>query len=154
MDSPQPLNSLTLSDEPKQCATCCKSFYRIRRIKDKGALLILVWSFLISGLANLSMQYNQRLVLDIQLIVCGFIILIAGWLADIYFGRYRVIHWSMWIGWISIVVSASIAIVRELVPDSYSHTHGYVSGIFLIIGAVGYGGLLSQCCTVWNRSAL
>ena len=129
-----------LSGEPKRHATHCKSFYRIRRLKDKGALLILVWCFLITGTFNFSMDQIRGLVFDIQLIVGGLTLPIAGWLADIYFGRYRVIHWSMWAMWTSIILTTASSTVAQLVPDSYNHINGYVSGVFLIAVAIGFGG--------------
>ena len=128
-----------LKSEPKQHRTCCKSFYRIRRLKDKRALLILVWSFLITGEFNFYMEQNQGLVFDIQLIVGGLTLPIAGWLADIYFGRYRVIHWSMWTMWASIILTTASSVVAQVVPDSYNHINGYVSGSFMITAAIGFG---------------
>ena len=126
--------------ERKQHAACCKSFYRIRKLKDKGALLILVWSFLISGAYNFYKDQNQGLVFDIQLIVCGLTLPIAGWLADIYFGRYRTIHWSIWSMWGSIILATASQVVAQLVPGSYNHIHQYVNGALMMTGAIGFGG--------------
>ena len=148
MDSAQSSNqstclkhvSLLRSERRKRQTTCCKSStYRIKRLKDKGALLILVWSFLITGTFNFTMLHNQGLVFDIQLVVGGLTLPIAGWLADIYFGRYKVIHWSMWIMWISFVLATASSVVAQLV-DMYNHISRYVTGVLMIIGVIGFGG--------------
>ena len=76
-----------LRSEPKQQTTCCKSsWYRIRRLKNRGALLILLWSFLVTGVFNYCEKRNHGLVFNIQLVAGGLTLPIAGWLADIYFG--------------------------------------------------------------------
>ena len=93
-----------LKCEPKQQITCCKPSYRIRRLKNRGALLILLWSFLVTGAFCFGEQ-NNRLVFNIQLVVGGLTLPIAGWLADIYFGRYKVINWSMWTMWIAFILA-------------------------------------------------
>ena len=148
MDSAQSSNqstclkhvSLLRSEQPKRQTTCYKSStYRIKRLKDKGALLILVWSFLITGTFNFTMLHNQGLVFDIQLVVGGLTLPIAGWLADIYFGRYKVIHWSMWIMWISFILATASSVVAQLV-DMYNHISKYVTGVLMLIGAIGFGG--------------
>ena len=128
-----------LKSEPKQQTTCCKSSYRIRRIKNRGALLILLWSFLISGVFNFYWKHNHGLVLNIQLVVGGLTLPIAGWLADIYFGRYKVINWSMWIMWVAFILATASSVVVKLV-ESYSSIDRYVSGVLMVIGMIGLSG--------------
>ena len=128
-----------LKSEPKQQTTCCKSSYRIRRLKNRGALLILLWCFLISGVFNFNWKHNHGLVLNIQLVVGGLTLPIAGWLADIYFGRYKVINWSMWIMWVAFILATASSVVVKLV-ESYSSIDRYVSGVLMVIGMIGLSG--------------
>ena len=57
-------------------------FIVLKRFKDKGAFLILVWSFLITGGFNFYMEQNEGLVFDIQLIIGALMCyrLLDGWL--------------------------------------------------------------------------
>ena len=64
---------------------------------------------------------------------------LAGWLADIHYGRYKVIQWSMWIMWISsLLLAGSLVILQvlELQNDVYLK----LPMIFLIPLGIGYGG--------------
>ena len=44
---------------------------------------------LITGVYDFYVKQNHGLILNIQLVVGGFTLPIAGWLADIYFGCYK-----------------------------------------------------------------
>ena len=124
---------------PKEQPVCCKTSYHVRRLKNRGALLTLFWSFLVTGVFNFYVKQNYGLVLNIQLVAGGLTLTIAGWLADIYFGRYRVIHLSMWIIWISIILATASSVVAELV-ESYSNISKYISGALMVTGIIGFGG--------------
>ena len=128
-----------LKSEQKQQTTCCKSSYRIRRLKNRGALLILLWSFLVTGVFKYCEEQKNGLVFNIQLVVCGLTLPIAGWLADIYFGRYKVINWSMWTMWIAFILATASSVVVKLVK-SYENINNYVNGALMVVGAIGLGG--------------
>ena len=90
----------------RQLCGCCKSTYNklhIRKLKNKSALLVLIWNFLIMSLFYYIMVHTNH---DKQhYITVGVTLPIAGWLADVYLGRYRVIRWSMWIMWIGTMLN-------------------------------------------------
>ena len=128
-----------------QPTICCKSSYRIRRLKNKGAILTLVWSLLITGIFNFSNKQSHGLLFSIQLVAGGLTLPIAGWLADIYmyFGRYKVIHWSMVTMWVTFVLATANLVIEQLVVYSYSVVvKRYVNGVLMIIAAVGFSGFL------------
>ncbi len=98
--------------------------YQIRRIKSKGALLVLAWVFLVFG-AFLTMfriaiddawlrthgthiLQSQPVAVVILSICCPF----AGWLADVYFGRYRVIYAGLWLMWVGTVLGTLVLAVQ------------------------------------------
>ena len=88
---------------------CCRPTYRIRKIKNKGAILILVWNFfVISVFYYLSIYHPTG---DRYSITWGLTLPIAGWLADVYLGRYKVICWSIWIMWIASVLLVASSIL-------------------------------------------
>ena len=119
---------------------CFKPRYRLRRVKNRGAVLILIWSYCVSSLYfyishNASRVYSYPVFAMIQITV-GLIIPLAGWLADIRFGRYRVIRFSLWTMWISsLLLTASLVTLQYLDFDNLSK----VLYVFLVPLAVGYG---------------
>ena len=119
-------------------------------LKHKGAILVLFWSFLgisvyhyytLSKTEN-PMQPKARSLMDPgEIVAAGIFLPIGGWLADAYFGRYKVIlcgMWTMWLGamlnGVSLVISRVVAIYR--VSDSGD---AWVSLISKIIMGAGFG---------------
>ena len=138
-------SSKSKSTARKPPTTCCKSSYHIRRLKNKGAILTLVWSLLITGVVNFNNRQNHGLLFSIQLVAGGLTLPIAGWLADIYFGRYKVIRWSMVTMWVTFVLATANLVIERLVVYSYSVVvKRYVNGVLMIIAAVGFGGFLAN----------
>ena len=121
----------------------CKPSFQLRKLKTKGAILVLIWNyFCISvlyyfqriGSDNYGVEYNM------QAIAFGLTLSIAGWIADVRFGRYRVISLSMWIMWAALML-ATVSCVLTGIVDSYSsQIHSYVDGVLGIIAVVGFGG--------------
>ena len=113
---------------------CCRNKPRIRWIRSKGAILILLWNCLILNYyGNLgpviavtlpldSSQASGETVLILTLIQALSLMLLyplAGWVADVYFGRYRVIKASLWLMWTgAILLSISLCINQLLSPDN------------------------------------
>ena len=59
-------------------------------LKTKGAILILVWNFLLINVYNyLAVYGNRPNGYTIETIALSFTLPLAGWLADVHFGRYR-----------------------------------------------------------------
>ena len=84
------------------------------------------------------MKQNHGLVFNIQLVAGGLTLPIAGWLADIYFGRYKMINLSMWIMWISVMLATTCSIVTEMVGSyRYDSINRYVSATLAITGVIG-----------------
>ena len=122
---------------------CFKPKYDARRVKNKGALLVLVMNFLITSV----FYYISRLSPDsfdycstcFKLIVIplGIFITVAGWLADIRFGRYKVIYWSSLIMWTSAVLLVLSTIVGHVLEIKYIQI---LVLIFLGTLGIGYSG--------------
>ena len=134
-------NILQLSNGPSagdRLKMCCRPTYRIRKIKNKGAILILVWNFfVISVFYYLSMFHPTG---DRYSITWGLTLPIAGWLADVYLGRYKVIRWSIGIMWIASVLLVASSILSQLVESYYSINNKYITVMLLLIMSVGFGG--------------
>ena len=137
-----PDNTLSTANESsKQVRRCFKPRYRLRRVKNRGAILILIWSYCISSLyfyiSYTASRVYSYLVFAMLHISVGFTIPLAGWLADIQFGRYKVLCFSMCTMWISsLLLTTSLIILQNL----DLHNLSKVLHLFLVPLALGYGG--------------
>ena len=126
----------------------CLSSYKIRRIKSKGAILILfwfamMWSFWSSldTLVPASFHNDPALILYRRLIPhlnYVFVYPLAGWLADVKFGRYNVMHTSLWLMWVGALVSAVVSLVQS---STASIPNGIYISVLIIADILMYGGL-------------
>lgn len=77
--------------------------YRPRKFNNKGAALTLIWNFSALFLFIFFIVSNDVKMFDhrfqIALALTALAYPIAGWLADVYIGRYRVLKFSMIIMW-------------------------------------------------------
>ena len=140
------------SREIKMHSNCCKSLYQRRKLKNKGAIVVIIWNYLVTSLAfylaNYASDYKP------YFIACSFILPFAGWLADVYVGRYKVIRWSMWIMWIASVLATVSSVVAQMV-NSYQHLHTSFSLALLTIASVGLGGYWANVIQFhyWRRES-
>ena len=65
----------------------CHPTYKIRTFKSKGATLLIVWNTLVMNL--LYFLLTQTSLQGVHFIALLFTLPIAGWLADVYLGRYK-----------------------------------------------------------------
>ena len=68
-------------------------------------------------------------------VVWGITLPFAGWLADVYLGWYKVIHWSMWIMWVASMLATASSVVAQLVNITKN-----IALLLHIIMAIGFGG--------------
>ena len=124
-----------------------KPSYRLRTLKNRGAILILVWNYAAWTAFSYSTNKfsmngtvkNELLFVLVQAIGAGVLMPLAGWLADIRFGRYRVITLSVWMMWISSVLSAVGSVVAQLF-EPYQHIDSKVSLAMLLLMGIGFCG--------------
>ncbi len=130
---------------------CYKPVYRVRWLKNKAAILIIIWTYLVTTVYHLLRsgyinhpEHNSISVMGIIMIAATLMYPVGGWLADTYFGRYKAIQLSMWTMWIATLSMT----VNELVADGNTfyggHIHQPIRYILSIILAMGLGGFLSN----------
>ena len=121
--------------------TCCRPTYRIRKLKNKGAILILVPNFLVTGVFYYLSMYPHKFrpTRHMYSIVWGLTLPIAGWLADVYLGRYKVIRWSILIMWIASLLVVASSMLSQLVDGYYSIEY-YIHIILLLMMSFAFGG--------------
>ena len=123
-----------------------KPSYRIRKLKNKGALLVLVWNCLVMSAFHYLATYLTMFhptTYNPYSIIWGLTLPIAGWLADVYLTRYKVIRWSILIMWIASVLVVASSVLSQLpVVEHYYHnsTKKYVTMLLLIVMSLGFGG--------------
>ena len=127
---------------------CAPKCGEVKWIKNKGAVLIILWSFLVGSVFHLlRTDYKEKTVNHVS--NTGFILIsstllypIGGWLADTRLGRYAVIRYSMWIMWIG-----SILLTANVLADVYAMQLTIRMWIFrslCIVMAIALGGFQSN----------
>ena len=117
--------------------TYCKLTYKLRKLKNKGALIAPLWNFLIAGTF-----YFIRKTSDLQLVALGLTLSLAGWLAAVWIGRYKAICFSMWIVWIHVMLITASSVVSNFVK-CYSNISSYIEVALAIIANIGIGGFIA-----------
>ena len=122
----------------KKISSYSNPTYRMRKLTNKGAIFVIIWNFLLASVPYYLMEYVPR-GLKVGLVAWGFTMPFAGWLADVHFGRYKVIRWSMWIMWTASMLATLSSVVAHLV-ESYSKANKYVTIAAGFVMAIGFGG--------------
>ena len=118
---------------------CCKPKYQPRKLKNKGAILVLVWSFLVMTVffyvkAKSYEDYSNCSKCNWLIpIPGGLVMLFAGWLADVYFERYKVLRWSIIIMWISSLLLTTTFVIEKIVTFT-----NYYQLVFVASLGIGY----------------
>ena len=146
--------SITLeSFSNKECSrkdtlsACCNvKCYQIRRVKNKGAVLVLVISYLVIGIfyfLMIAVDHSIN-VYRVWLIPFGITTAIAGWLTDAFIGRYKVICCSIWIMWLLMIAITVSAVVGQL-NEIYHHYEKHIiqTSLFCLI-SIGLGAFQSN----------
>ena len=107
---------------------------------------MLVWSLLsisVYHYYSVSMErdsiVHQKHPITIECIVMFLLLPIGGWLADAYFGRYKVIHYGMWTMWLGSVLS-TLSLVIAMVSTLYDrHGDPWISVFSKAVMGAGLG---------------
>ena len=127
----------------EKLSICCKPSFELRRLKNKGAILVLIWNCICVSIP----YYYQKISEDdhgvefnMQIVTLGLTLSIAGWIADVCFGRYRVMCFSMWITWVILMLATISNALAKTVDNYNGNLHSYVNGVLGITMAIGFGG--------------
>ncbi len=137
-------NDGVLSTTEKLKLRCSPGTCQVRWVKSKGAVLALLWNSLTVDIVTLLVLVPMALdrvatsqVAAVTGILIQYLCLLllypfTGWLADVYFGRYKVIRTSLWLIWAGMVATAASLCLRYVTGDSYA-TISYVVFIIALI---------------------
>ena len=98
---------------------------------------MLIWNYLCISIPFFYLKINednQRVEFNVPIITLGLTLSIAGWIADVCFGRYRVMY--TWIMWGALMLATVNNVLERTVHSYTSHIHSYFNEVLQIIIAV------------------
>ena len=132
--------------------TCCKPAYRVKWLSNKGAILVITLNYLVASVFFL-LRAGYKVNSDDPVQFTGIILMsstllypIGGWLADTHIGRYKMIFYSIWIMWISIMLATFNEVLAHVVTtyEASSRVMTAIYGVLCVIMAIGLGGFQSN----------
>ena len=130
-------NDISVQERLKMCF---KPSYKLRKLKNKGAILVLVCNFLATSVfyyinfKSVTPEKYCTMCFKLIEVPIGLVIPFAGWLADVYFRRYKVLVFSIVTMWISALLLTLTFIVEKFVPFT-----NYGQVVLLASLGIGYG---------------
>ena len=112
--------------------------YQIRKLNNKGAIIVLAWNILVTSVINYLIAFIEPKGLEITMVALGLTLPFAGLLADIRFGRYKVIRWSIVVMWIASILTTVNSVVQQFLPGHHD-TFTLISQILVFVLAFGFG---------------
>ncbi len=119
-------------------------------LKNKGAILIVVWGYLVGSVLHLLRDgYKDKAKEYVSntgiILVCSTLLYpIGGWLADTRLGRYTVIRYSMWIMWFASLLLTFNEVLPCVISTYYMPAKWPVFAALSLIMAIAFGGFLSN----------
>ena len=124
----------------------CRPGYRARRVRTRGVILVVVWNLLAWACRSanmnakvISQSLGGKLYFEIvDGVVTAALFVFAGWLADVYFGRYKVMKVSIWVMWWGSVCGTLLLVIYSLSSlDSLKYISVVVAYASVTIGSTG-----------------
>ena len=108
-------------------------------LKSEGAIVRLMWNCLAMSAYHYSIIKSQGNLNAGELTAAGLLLPVGGWLADAYFGRYKVIYYGMWTMWIGAVLNTSSVLLSKLNVLFARYGDVWVSWFSEIVVGAGFG---------------
>ena len=112
----------------------------MRGFKNNGAVLVLLWILQPFAVFNFFNTVNQTFVISL-IVISAVSFPIVGILSDVCLGRYKTIHYSLWILWLSLIARNVFLIVKQ-----YAGVEAEVTQ--LIVGCLIGGCVAVSMCGV------
>ena len=123
----------------------CTPRYQARRVRSKGAVLVIIWYLLASACVT-SVGYSVQTKIrsiggynfeTVNGVVSAVLLVIAGWLA-VYFGQYKVMKISIWVIWLGSVGGTLLLLIYSLSSvDALKYISIVVAYACVTIGSSG-----------------
>ena len=115
---------------------CCKPIYQLRKLKNKGAIVVLIHNYFAFILYTYLSRHQSEGNKTPYYITWGLTIPLLGWLADVHIGRHNLIQWSIWIMWIGSMLAAASSVIASFVTTDIN----ILTTVLLTVAAAGFGG--------------
>ena len=147
--APSELDPLLTRQDHRQLSCCCKLSYKPRKFSSKGAVLVLVWQFLvIFGVFIIVLDIpNQKQSISAYLEVTAVIPLllvaiISGWLADTKVGRSKVVQTGLFLTWLGtvLVTVGSVLTNSSTVHTTSNPANGIIQAVYFVALCTACGG--------------
>jgi len=104
----------------------------MRSFKNKGAVLVLLWASLSYAVISLTDTVNKDYIIPFMAMgAVGFPIM--GCLSDVCFGRYKIIRYSLWMLWLSLIAWNGFIVVKKYVELEHKLTKLIVEWLMLLL---------------------
>ena len=141
------LDPLLTRQDHRQLSCCCKLSYKPRKFSSKGAVLVLVWQFLVFFgvfVIKLDMSHQANSI-SVPLEVTGVIPLllvaiISGWLADTKVGRSKVVQTGLFLSWLGAVLVTTCDILKFSVVTTSTVVNGIIQAAQYVAFCTTYAG--------------
>ena len=145
--APSELDPLLTRQDHRQLSCCCRLSYKPRKFSSKGAVLVLVWQFLVFCGAFIivldipNQKHNIRAYLEVTaLIPLTLVAIISGWLADTKVGRSRVVQTGLFVSWLGTVL-VTVGSILSLTVHTTSHAaNGIMQAVYFVALCTACGG--------------
>ena len=114
----------------------CKPTYKLRKLKNKGAIIVLIQNFLMFTLYTCLETTRLETKLNPCIITWGITIPLLGRLADVRIGRHNLIRWSIWIMWIAFMLATVSSVVASFITTDIE----IVKTVLHTVASAGLGG--------------
>ena len=123
-------------------AVCLLKFQKYKRM-----ILVLVWSFSALVILNfLGISHHNNKIFNSSFnspAIFGATTLlypVLGWIADVYWGRYKMIRRSLWMMWLTAIAFCLVAIIPDNLPHADTVRESFNVALFVIM-SLFLGGL-------------
>ncbi len=114
------------------------AFQKMRKVKNNGAILIIVWNILLLSVYQYLLIFVATGLKEGP-IAWGVTLPIVGWMINNFVRRYKVIQWSIWIMWITSILATLNSVIDKVVMGYHNFSRG-ISLTMISIMAIGFGG--------------
>ena len=119
------------------------STHKIRVVRSKGAALVLLWNFISFFIASFAVVWKSN-SFRYAAMICFAATPVTGWLADVYFGRYKIISYSIRLIWAVIIMFNLYFVVNNYVYEFRATLNTTIQVILSGLICIGLAGILAN----------
>ena len=99
-----------------------------------------MWNYFCISLPSFykKLEVKNDVALNVHLVTVGLTLSIAGWIADVRFGRYKVMYFSMWIMWTALMMTTMSSVLTTTVDGYTSKIHSYMNEALWVVVAIDF----------------